>query len=118
MKIDIQHNKKIEVGVLENRNIGVKTVETAIKSDIRRKKKIEVNVLEAQNIGVKTVETTINVVNPDGTDSYTGTYSVVPTTTGTVLETKGKLMLRDVAVFAIPYYETSNESGTTVVIGE
>lgn len=48
---------------------------------------------------------------------YTGEYTVIPKANEeTVLRTKEKRMLDDVTVTEIPYYETSNTSGTTVYI--
>lgn len=48
---------------------------------------------------------------------YTGDYLVIPDDFQHVLETNDKLMKGDVIVEKIPYYETSNISGTTVYIG-
>ena len=49
---------------------------------------------------------------------FAGPYEVTPSTADDIiLETKKKTMLDDVTVFKIPYYETSNESGLTVYIG-
>lgn len=50
-------------------------------------------------------------------DEYTGDYIVTPQTTEQMLETSDKLMTDDVTVKAIPYYEVTNENGTTVIIG-
>lgn len=47
---------------------------------------------------------------------YTGAYEVIPKTVVQSLETTNKLMTRDVLVYEIPYDETSNLYGTTVVI--
>lgn len=48
---------------------------------------------------------------------YEGAYTVTPkANTEQVLATDGKLMQDDVTVFEIPYFETSNLSGTTVYI--
>lgn len=49
--------------------------------------------------------------------TYDGEYTVTPrANVEQVLETNGKLMADDVTVFEIPYFETSNLSGTTVYI--
>ena len=50
---------------------------------------------------------------------YDGTYEITPLTeTDQILSTSGKRMTDDVVVLAIPYYETTNESGGyTVNIG-
>lgn len=51
-------------------------------------------------------------------DPYGGPYEVTPNPENDiVLATRKKSMLDDVTVFKIPYYETSNESGYTVYIG-
>lgn len=48
---------------------------------------------------------------------YDGDYTVTPKADeATVLETQGKVMADDVTVIRIPYYETTNETGTTVYI--
>ncbi|BDE87010.1 hypothetical protein CE91St42_14680 [Oscillospiraceae bacterium] len=50
---------------------------------------------------------------------YTGDYEVTPKTTPQTLETAGKVLAKDIAVNAIPYFETSNEQdGWTVYIAE
>ena len=48
--------------------------------------------------------------------TYRGPYIVTPTKYEQLLETQNKVMKADVKVKAIPYYETSNQSGTTVYI--
>lgn len=47
---------------------------------------------------------------------YTGSYEVTPMTYPQYLETQNKMMTDDVTVYEIPYSETSNVYGTTVVI--
>lgn len=47
---------------------------------------------------------------------YPGPYEVTPETHDQVLTTKDKAMADDVTVFEIPYAETTNDHGTTVVI--
>lgn len=48
---------------------------------------------------------------------YTGEYVVTPKTEKQVLSTKDKLLTDDVTVNKIPYFETSNDNGTTIYIG-
>ena len=48
--------------------------------------------------------------------SYQGSYEVTPKVTAQTLATKNLMMLDDVAVLAVPYYENPNQSGTTVYI--
>lgn len=48
---------------------------------------------------------------------YTGAYNVTPKAfEETILETNNLMMIDDVTVYEIPYDETSNLYGTTVVI--
>lgn len=55
------------------------------------------------------------IANAEG---YTGDYEVTPKTTAQELETAQKLMMDNVTVNAIPYYEVSNsQNGKTVIIG-
>ena len=54
-----------------------------------------------------------------GYNFYAGPYEVTPKADRQELETLNQVMLDDVIVNGIPYYETSNESGGyTVIIGE
>ena len=58
----------------------------------------------------------INVITD--VPKYEGDYIVTPRAhEEVVLDTDNKLMTDDVTVLEIPYYETSNLSGTTVYIG-
>lgn len=50
-------------------------------------------------------------------DKYQGAYTVVPKVTSQLLETANKMMEQDVNVLEIPYQETSNIKGITVIIG-
>lgn len=54
--------------------------------------------------------------DPSDMTYYPGPYEVIPETFDQTLATKDKAMLDDVTVFEIPYAETTNEHGTTVVI--
>lgn len=65
------------------------------------------------------VSGSITVGGSSAISIYDGSYEVTPLTdTEQVLETYGKRMEDDVVVLAIPYYETTNESGGyTVNIG-
>ena len=50
-----------------------------------------------------------------GGEAYEGDYEVVPKAfEPVVLPTKNKLLADDVTVTKVPYYEVSNETGTTV----
>lgn len=49
---------------------------------------------------------------------YTGEYTVTPKVNSQTLETAKKLMINDVTIKAIPYYDVGNTSGgSTVYIG-
>ena len=50
-------------------------------------------------------------------EHYVGGYEVTPTSSQQTLDTDNKVLAEDVVVKAIPYYETTNPSGTTVYIG-
>lgn len=50
-------------------------------------------------------------------DEYEGPYYVTPKVTEQVLDTKNKLMTKNTTIYQIPYDETHNLYGTTVVIG-
>lgn len=51
------------------------------------------------------------------TKKYTGSYAIIPSSEHQILPTKRKMMIDDLEIKAIPYYETSNETGVTVYIG-
>lgn len=52
-------------------------------------------------------------------DPYTGTYLVTPLPNASQeLQTANKTLSRNVVIEEIPYYETHNEYGSTVYIGE
>lgn len=48
---------------------------------------------------------------------YTGRTTVIPKTVEQALETAEKVVLSNINVLGIPYYETSNPSGITAIIG-
>ena len=50
------------------------------------------------------------------TDPYLGEYEVTPKVDAQTMPCAGKKMLKDVDIKAIPFFETSNEAGTTVYI--
>lgn len=50
-------------------------------------------------------------------EKYNGSYNVMPSPVEDItLDTNNKIMERDVTVFKIPYYQTSNTDGVTVYI--
>ena len=50
-------------------------------------------------------------------DIYSGPYEVIPKVKNQILNTKDKMLSRNLFIDKIPYYETSNKSGYTVYIG-
>lgn len=72
--------------------------------------------------GVLNAATIIGVIGNgiarvDGsTDPYLGEYEVTPKVDAQTMPCAGKKMLKDVDIKAIPFFETSNEAGTTVYI--
>ena len=64
-------------------------------------------------------ESALKIVVSHANEHYAGDYTVIPQTEAQVLPTKDRIMMADVNVQAIPYYETSNaQGGTTVYIGD
>lgn len=57
------------------------------------------------------------VVRSGSYSVYDGDYEVTPKKLEQRLKTNDKFMVDDVKIKGIPYYETSNISGTTVYIG-
>ena len=76
--------------------------------------RIELHFFEAEEV-LEISFGEIQMVQND--DLYEGAYVVTPLSTEQTLETTGKTMQEDVTVLPIPYFETSNETGTTVYIG-
>lgn len=61
---------------------------------------------------------TVIEVSRETHDTYDGPYEVTPSTLQEqTLETRDKILEEDVLVKKIPYWETSNEHGLTVYIG-
>lgn len=59
------------------------------------------------------------IITGDAIEPYGGEYTVKPTVDDQVLDTKYKVLVDDLTVLAIPYYETTNiADGLTVYIGE
>ena len=84
-----------------------------IKGTLADLEKITARVFDRQ-----TLKGSITLPKSLAGDPYGGPYEVTPSAeSDIVLATKKKSMLDDVTVFKIPYYETSNESGYTVYIG-
>jgi hypothetical protein len=54
---------------------------------------------------------------PVGYRDYDGPYNVIPKVVSQELDTADKHLSKDVTVEAIPYYEVSNQTGKTIIIG-
>ena len=79
---------------------------------------------KAGTTGPMTIDRMIEVINnlELGSDqeyaTYEGSYEITPRTVSQTLPTENKLLIQNLNIKSIPYYETSNETGgTTVVIG-
>lgn len=60
----------------------------------------------------------LNMAAGPSFDVYDGSYEITPDTDNNiVLDSKLKFLHYDVVIKQIPYYETSNQTGTTVYIG-
>lgn len=71
---------------------------------------------EISDIGHLTATLSSNI-GGGGRPFYQGPYLVIPKAYDEqILETRGKAMRDDVTVTKVPFYETHNESGTTVCI--
>lgn len=52
-----------------------------------------------------------------GYDTYKGDYEIVPKITSQTIYTEDKIMTENLSINPIPYYEVSNNSGQTIIIG-
>ena len=63
-------------------------------------------------------EVIVTEIPPQGIEVYKGEYAVTPKVEAQSLETANKLLKQNVAIRAIPFYETTNNSGgMTAYIG-
>lgn len=77
---------------------------------------IKLHVSDESNDSLKITSDRVNITTTSG-DPYQGPYIVTPLANEQqILNTKFKYMSDDVTVNKVPYYETSNDSGTTVYI--
>lgn len=60
---------------------------------------------------------TETVVQRKPVEEYIGPYSAIPKTEPVILNTKDRFLTENITVYKIPCWETSNRSGTTVIIG-
>jgi hypothetical protein len=69
--------------------------------------------------GSLTGELWISTSTDGATEQYTGDYEVTPRTIKQTLPTKKKVMIEDLTVKKIPFFDVSNDAGgVTVYIGE
>lgn len=60
-----------------------------------------------------------NVISLYDGEEYKGNYEVTPQVTSQILKTKNKVMMQDMTIKEIPYYEVGNlANGNTVYIGK
>lgn len=57
------------------------------------------------------------IVSTSGYEDYDGEYTVTPTMEEQRLDTEKRTTKKDVVIKPIPYYEVSNDKGTTIIIG-
>lgn len=57
----------------------------------------------------------VATVYTTGAAAYEGDYEITPTTETQKLKTKQRYMTKDVTVYAVPYFETSNHAGGETV---
>lgn len=58
-----------------------------------------------------------SLILPIGYEDYAGPYRVKPKTEPQTLATGDRHLTEDVSIDAIPYYEVSNATGKTIIIG-
>ena len=78
---------------------------------IKRVTPQEIHVVNVQTDVARPMSIKTAVIHVDG-DPYEGPYEVIPKITA-----HDKYMKDDITVLEIPYYETSNQDGLTVYIG-
>ena len=100
-------------GVLQSQSIAC-TISDALTIDGMISNTVQIS---ADMSGVVGLSAEISIPDQTGGVPYEGDYTVTPKAhEATILPTTGKTMTNDVTVIEIPYYETSNVSGSTVYI--
>lgn len=95
----------------------------AIRISGAKDQRIAITGMAAQKLGVANappqeigIQSNMRVVI--GGEIYKGSYDITPRVTAQTVPTRDKIMIDDITVQAIPYYETGNEQGgETVYIG-
>lgn len=111
----IQPKGKINGSLTDKTSISAETKVSAeeLKGSLKTNLNVE-GALRSKNL----IKGEIELPNFSDYPTYQGEYVVTPKTyAASVLETQGKLLISDVIVTKIAYYETSNEFGKTVYIG-
>ena len=107
------------VGVNSAYKVDINTVAATVPLEISKEKAVPVKVTEVSSEYKIGVDTAI-VIHGDY-DYYHGATTVTPKANSqTILETADKVVLDDIKVLKIPYWETSNISGgyTVFIAGE
>lgn len=100
-------------GVVRSQSIAC-TISDAITIDGMISNTVQIS---ADMSGAVGLSADITIPDQTGGVPYEGDYTVTPKAhEATILPTTGKTMTNDVTVIEIPYYETSNVSGSTVYI--
>ena len=71
----------------------------------------------SEKIAVSQIEEEIEKLSSSDFPNYYGAYEIVPLAEAVTLPTANKVLVKDLQIAAIPYYEVSNATGTTVYIG-
>lgn len=124
-KIKVEQNKhNINVKVEQNKHdIDVKLKDTIVVYRGGEPQTLDLEYVEngeyiiTPDEGYLLEQVNINVNVPTG-EEYGGEYTIIPSIEEQSMNTKDKLLKENVTIEPIPYYETSNESGKTVYIGD
>ena len=106
---------KVTVRLVKKSKLSVFCKSSKITVRIKSKPKISVFIKASKKLSVNVGS--VKFINGDN-PIYKGPYIVTPKAHKTTeLYTKNKLLVNDVTILEIPYFEASNEFGNTVYIG-
>lgn len=77
--------------------------------------RLKIRFFEASNTFSAVFKDVQTVTQYVGGEVYNGDYSITPKVSEQKMNTSGKVMLEDVTVFAIPFFDVSNTSGGSTV---
>lgn len=122
VKVSISNHNPVELKVTRNDNVHVSTKNNETVIDVKPididEIKVDVVNHKSVSVGVPTNTTIIERVESEY-ETYRGKYEVQSNVNDVqVLPTKNKLMTKNVTILKIPYWETSNDFGTTCIIGK